>query len=166
MPGKVNMQKGIIEVLACVPGGKLHESILEINIIPYYLQVSLLLIGLQSAESKEYKDDNRPFKGDEVEIWVKWEENNQQKLIRAEELVWNSAKAVPMEKTNWIFTGSKIENGVFMADRIKSLITTYNDQFTIIDNPLIEGNNDEIFRANEKIVPAKWTAIELIIIAL
>ena len=38
IPGKINMQKGMVEVFACSPGGKLHESIIELDIVPYYLQ--------------------------------------------------------------------------------------------------------------------------------
>ena len=51
-PGKVNMEKGIIELLACAPGGKMHESVLVMDIVPYHLQVSLLLLGLNYGVSE------------------------------------------------------------------------------------------------------------------
>ena len=45
--GEVNMQEGLVEYLACGPRGKLHESVLKLNVDPFYLQIALLLIGLE-----------------------------------------------------------------------------------------------------------------------
>ena len=69
-PAKINMQEGLIEVFACAPGGKMHESVLVADIVPYYLQVSLLLLGLQSSESEKYNKigdliNNTNFKFDD-----------------------------------------------------------------------------------------------------
>jgi len=165
-PAKINMQEGLIEVFVCTPGGKIHESVLVADIVPYYLQVSLLLLGLNSSESDKYDKVISPVKGDEVEVWVNWAENTKTKKYRAEELIWNAARNKTMEKSNWIFVGSKIVNGQFMADHVKSLVTTYNDQYTIIDNPLATGSNDELYRANEKLLPPKSTEVEVIIRAI
>jgi len=161
MPGKVNMNSGLIEVFASASFGKLHESLLVIDIVPYYLQVSLLLLGLNPTEFSEYYLNNQ--KADEVEIFVEWEEGGKNYSYRAEDLILNAKEKTHMKYTNWVFIGSKIINGRFTADESRSLITTYNDPYTIIDNPLSDGKNDEVYFVNDKLVPPKNTNINLII---
>ena len=163
IPGKINMQKGLIELLACTPGGKVHESVLTLDVVPYYMQVSLLLLGLNSSEAKMYEGIEKDVKGDKVEIWVKWSLNGEEKTVRGEEMLWDVVDKKPMEKTHWVFVGSKIVNGKFKADDIGSLITTYNDPFTILDNPLDTGTNDEVYWVNEQIVPPKGTLVNVIL---
>ncbi|MFH0735414.1 MAG: YdjY domain-containing protein [bacterium] len=161
IPGKVNINTGLIEVFACAPFGKLHESVLVLDVVPYYLQVSLLLLGLNSTELNEYLENKE--KADLVEIYVEWEKDGKQVRFSAEDLIFNIKDSCSMKHTKWVFIGSKIINGRFMADENRSLITTYNDPFTIIDNPLKDGNNDEVYFANSKIIPPKNTSVNLII---
>ena len=71
-PASVNMQKGLIEVFVCSRGGKTHESIFVADIIPYYLQVSLLMIGLTQADPKIYDQNNETLHGDRVQVYVEW----------------------------------------------------------------------------------------------
>jgi len=128
------MQKGLIEVFVCSRGGKTHESIFVTDIIPYYLQVSLLMIGLKQADPKKHDQNNETLQGDRVQVFVEW-----------------------------MIDKKKIR---FRADDVKSLITTYNDWYTIIDNPMLSGQNDELYTANDKKVPAKGTEVTIIIRAL
>jgi hypothetical protein len=53
-----------------------------------------------------------------------------------------------------------------MADMEGSIITTFHDPYTIIDNPLPGGGNDELYVVNETLVPPKETEIQLIIKAV
>jgi hypothetical protein len=71
-----------------------------------------------------------------------------------------------MVHTHWIFSGSRVINGTYMADMEGSIITTYHDPFTILDNPLPGGGNDELYVVNHDLVPPKGTQIELIIKAI
>lgn len=164
MPGKINMDKGIIELLACAPGGKVHESVLVIDVVPYHLQVSLLLLGLNYGGGVSFQGDPSIPKGDSVEVFVKWKdkEDNMQ-FYRGEDLVFNLKDSSVMKKTHWVFTGSKVIDGLFVADAEKSLITTFHDPFTILDNPSPDGAYDDFFIVNEKIVPPKGTKVEVII---
>ncbi|NCS90751.1 MAG: hypothetical protein GW789_18730, partial [Ignavibacteria bacterium] len=103
-------------------------------------------------------------KGDSVEVFVKWKdkEDNMQ-FYRGEDLVFNLKDSSVMKKTHWVFTGSKVIDGLFVADAEKSLITTFHDPFTILDNPSPDGAYDDFFIVNEKIVPPKGTKVEVII---
>ncbi len=160
IPGIINMQQGIIELLACSEGGKVHESVLVLDIIPYHLHVALLLLGLNFGGGLEYQGDPNTPKGDSVEIWVKWKIDDNDKIVRAEDLIPRNKS---MEHTAWVFSGSKIIDGKYMADIEKTIITTYHDPFTILDNPMSTGANDEVYKVNETIVPPKGTPISTII---
>lgn len=166
VPSEVNMEKGVIELLACTPGGKRHESVLVVNVIPYHLQVALLLLGLNYGDNIKFQGDPVTPLGDSVEVWVKWQAENESQYVRGEDLIFDLVSEKTMTHTHWIFSGSKIVNGSFMADREGSIITTFHDPYTILDNPLPGGGNDELYVVNENLVPPKGTKVELIIKAI
>jgi hypothetical protein len=184
--GRVNMDKGLVEVLACTAWGKVHESILVLDVEPYHLQVALLLLGLQphgaigggsdrldtlpkstaDSLSKRVDETGGAFRDSQVQIWAEWEEQpGQRRRVRAEEMVWNHVDRRPMRATDWVFTGSQVMSGVFMAQVEGSLIATYNDPNAILDNPLDTGADDTIYFANEHLVPPKETSVTVIIVA-
>jgi len=157
--GVVNQDSGMIELVACAPLGKTHESIFVWNIVPYHLQVSMLLLGLNSGKGVSVQGDTTKPTGDSVNVFINWEENGKHIEHQAEEFVWDITHSQPMQKHSWIFTGSEIINGMFMADQERSLLTTYRDPFTIIDNPLAGGTDDTVYRVNEKLIPKKGTKV-------
>jgi hypothetical protein len=166
MYGEVNMSYGLIELLACTKIGKLHESLLVMDVEPIHLNMALILLGLEdkgNSAGVRYQGDPLTPKGDRVRIWVEWDIDNETKRYRAEDLVFNRVKESHMEYTDWVFTGSRFHNGVFMAQAVGTLITTFRDPDTIIDNPLPEGADDTVYIGNSKIMPPKGTTIKMII---
>jgi hypothetical protein len=163
LPATVNMQDGLVEVFLCARGGKVHESVFVADVVPYYLQVALILIGLKDGHDALYQKTETQIKGDPLEIWIDWQDGSATKRYHAEELIWNVTESTTMRQTSWVFTGSWLEQGRFMADDVKSLVTTYNDPSTIIDNPLATGQNDEVYRANKKVLPPKGTPVTIMI---
>jgi hypothetical protein len=159
--GIVNQDSGMIELVACAPGGKTHESIFVWDVQPYHLQISLLLLGLNYGGGVFAQGDTNAPRGDSVYVFVSWEENGKIVTHRAEDFVWNVAEKRPMENVAWIFTGSKIVNGIFMAEQQRSLLTTYRDPFTILDNPLQGGANDDLYIANHAAIPPKGTKVHI-----
>lgn len=164
VPGKVNMQEGLVELLACGKWGKLHESVLVIDVQPYYLQLALLLLGLEPGNKPlAYQGDPHTPVGDHVDIFVEWKNNGKIVKKRGEELVFNRVTGKPMKKTYWVFTGSLIQNGIFLAQVEQSLVTTFHDPATIIDNPLPAGGDDTLYYANKKVVPPVGTPVTMVI---
>jgi hypothetical protein len=164
--GIFNMEKGIIELFACATGGKTHESVIVLDVIPYHLQVAMILLGMKYKGGVEYQGDPTMPKGDSVEIFASWKIDGKDVTVRAEDLIWDVKQSISMEHTPWIFVGSKMVEGRFMADQEKSLITTFHDPFTIFDNPLQGGSNDELYTINEKLVPKKGTPVTVTIKAI
>lgn len=162
-PGKINMNKGLIEVFACAPFGKLHESIIVADVIPFHLQVALILLGLDPIEPNLFNSNNNLLDFGNLNIFVKWNDSNSEKFVRAEDFILNKIEKKSMPHINWIFRGSFLKNGMFAADLTKSLITTYNDPSAIIDNPLSTGQNDETYEVNSDLVPPVGTVVEVVI---
>jgi hypothetical protein len=161
--GKVNMTAGIIELFACTKIGKVHESALVMDIEPIHLQTALILLGLEFIGGIRYQGDPMTPKGDRVQIWVEWKSGNETKRYRAEDLVYDKPRQSSMPHTDWIFTGSSIKNGFFMSQGTGTLITTYHDPYTILDNPLPEGGDDTVYIVNSQLIPPKGTEIKMII---
>jgi len=163
--GHVNMSEGMIELLACAPGGKVHESVLILDTDPTHLQVALLLLGLEQNSNTEEPDAVYKPGGSPIYIFIEWKDKQtgEIKSFRGEDLVYNIAAKRTMRPTHWVFNGSRIQNGLFMASVEKSLITTYNDPNTIIDNPLDTGSDDTLYEVNEALVPARGTEVKAII---
>ena len=172
LPGRVNMQEGLIELFACGPKGKLHESVLVLDIIPYHMQVALLLLGLEPGGGLAHQGDPDTPTGDPVEIWVEWDHSDSLssspmvRRHRAEELIYNIAREQPMQQTHWVFVGSKIVDGWFMAQVEQSLVTTYHNPYTILDNPSPSGGDDTLYIVNKEIVPEVGTPVQMIIKAV
>jgi len=162
LPACVNMQDGMIELVACANGGKLHESIFRVPIEPRDLQLGLLLLGLKHKGGVRFQGDSTLPEGDQVLIFV--EKDGQRR--RVEDYVWDRKRLAPMERTGWVFSGSKFLNGEFGAQLTRTLITTQHDPYTILDNPLPTGVDSDQYEVNGKVTPPVGTSVTLVIQAV
>src|SRR5262249_15583513 len=110
-----------------------------------------------------------PATGDKVYVYVEWKDGDGAvRLARAEDWVWEVKAERPMRRIAWVYAGSFMqevlpgEGGTYAADYIKSLVTTYNDPTTILENPLPEGRDDTLYYSNEKAVPTPQTPVKAI----
>ncbi|MCX8037428.1 MAG: YdjY domain-containing protein [Candidatus Sumerlaeia bacterium] len=159
IPAKVNMTKGMIELVACASGGKLHESIFLAHIEPYHLHLALLLMGLKPKGGVQFQGDATTPEGDRVVVFVEYQNTRR----RVEDYIWDLHARQPMERTEWVFAGSKFINGEYGAQLTRTLMTTYHDPYTIIDNPLPTGADDEVYEVNTRVVPPVGTTVTLVI---
>ena len=163
-PCQVNMQKGLLEYAIVGNFGKVHESLLRTHVEPYSLQIALLLLGLEGTTNPlVMQGDPRKPEGSPVTLWVQWKEGEQVKKARIEDWIINQQDGAVMKSTQWIFTGSVVANGVFMAQTEKSIVAVFHDPVALIDNPLQEGASDKIWFVNDKTVPAAGTEVIVII---
>ena len=159
--GWVNQVEGAIELLACGPGGKTHESVFVLNVNPLDLQTGLLLLGLKPGVPPKTLGQLPPD-GPRLNIWVRWEEGGAVKKERAERWVYNCETRSTLPETSWVFTGSMVEYGEFKALAEESLVATYVDPWAIVNMPLPCGTNDEILAVNTNAVAPLKTPVTLI----
>lgn len=158
--GEINMSDGPVEYLACTPNGKLHESVLSLQVEPYHIQVALLLLGLVPGDSPiEFQGAPEPPCGDPVRIVISWEENGKPKAYSPEHLVTQFRTDKIMEETDWVFTGSQIMDGRYMAQAEGSIAAIFHDPFAIFDHRSLAGADDTLFQANKKVLPPVGTPV-------
>jgi len=162
--GWVNQVLGPIELLACGPGGKTHESVFVMDVNPLDLQTALLLLGLKPGTPPPALGQGQPV-GPKLDIWIEWADQGTQRKERAERFVVNVENDKPLPKTPWIFTGSVFEEGEFKALAEESLVATYLDPWAIVNLPLACAANDEILTVNERLVPPVKTPVTFRIVA-
>ncbi len=156
--GWVNQTEGLIEVLACGPKGKVHESVFILDLNPLDLQAALLLVGLKGGEPMSAIGETPP-RGAPVNLIVEWQADGETQRARAETFVWNIQEDAGLPETPWTFTGSVVKDGEFKALAEESLIVTYWDPYAIINLPLPCGANDELLVANSNTVPPYQTPV-------
>lgn len=172
--GWVNMQKGLVEVFACAPEGKTHEAVVVLDCVPSGLHAGLLALGLEPGTPVEVGTEGE-YKlptGDRVQVRVRWTgADGNEHTVRAEDWVRNEKEGRPMKPGAWIFAGSFMqpvsdnpEESTYAANYVKSLVTTYHDASSILENPHSEGVDDTVYYANEKAVPAVGTPVTVVFV--
>lgn len=165
-PAQVNMGQGLLEVLICTEYGKTHESLLSTKVDPLYLNVALLMLGLEGGRAVKYQGDPTTPVGSPVEIWFKVREGDKEKVLRAEDWVYDNQKNRPMPHTHWVYVGSVVTKDGFMAQREGQIATTFHDPFALIDNPLPEGGDDTVYFSHTREVPPRGTPVTVVIKAV
>lgn len=165
VPGKVNMSRGLVEYLATTPYGKTHESVLTLDMRPLHLQLALLLLGVEPGGNIAFQGDTNVPAGDLVSIHVEWVSGGDTVRHAASDLVSDYTGGLTMSETDWVFTGSFVVQDGIAADVSGSLIATYSDPEAILNNPLEGRVDDEVYGANEAILPEPDTPVLMIITA-
>ncbi len=171
VPGWVNLQSGLVEVFACAPEGKTHEAVVVLDCVPSGLHAGLLALGLEPGTPLESgtEAEYRAPRGDRVEIMVRWTgADGETRTARAEDWIWDQKRGSAMEPTTWIFTGSFLQaipgvaGATYAANHVKSLVTTYHDATSVLENPWPDGVDDAVYYSNDKAVPPVGTPITLL----
>jgi len=159
--GFVNQVEGLVELWACGPGGKVHESIFVIQAEPKDIQAGLLLLGLKPTDSPSAGLGQGPPQGSELSIEVVWSDDGKEKRMAAERFVSDYTTRKPARHGGWIFNGSMIKEGFFMADAEDSIVSTYWDPWAIVNIKNL-GDDDNRLGANRKTIPPRLTPVEII----
>ena len=159
-PATINMTNSLVEYLVVTGTGKLHESLLKTETDPSQIHVAMLLIG---AEGTATNLNSTNISGDTTTIEVSWQNGGSEKRLRAEELIFNSETKSPMSKGVWIYNGSKVIDGTFIAQRDGSIVSIIADPLALANSSQLRRDNDEIWSVNTNLVPALNTTVEVTI---
>ncbi len=160
-PARVNMDHGLVEYLLVKSTGKTHESVLRTEVDPYYLNLAFLLLGFEGTTSPLAQQGASDIPtGDPVKIDLIY--HNKKGSVRSSAKAWlmkkkNGTDGIPEMK--WLYTGSVVQQGKFMAQLQGSIIAVFHDPAALIDNTDPDGNNDEIWFVNQDNVPPEGTDV-------
>ncbi|MDC0547812.1 YdjY domain-containing protein [Opitutales bacterium] len=153
-----NQISGLVEYGIVHEDGKIHESLFRTKIRPQILHTSLLLLkakpvasffeNLWSDEPKVINYDNYCF-----DIFVNWEMNGTKFNKTFEKLSINQNRKQSVEKKSFIFTGSRVIEGTFLAETSGSILAIYADDNAILNNSDYDSANDDVWIANKEEMP-------------
>ena len=168
--------KGAVEYLVCGHNGKEYESIVVVEATAKEIHDALSKLDVQVGTPPGYdeeKDEPTPPTGTAVVIFVEWKDGDENKKVRAEELVFNVKTQKPMQHVAWVYSGSRVvpdldsddEDAMmpqaFMSNDIVAL--RLFDASALFQNPLPESSEENIYKKNDALLPKLGTPVTLTI---
>ena len=168
--------KGAVEYLICGHNGKEYESIVVVDATAKEIYEALEKLGVEVGTPPGYdeeKDEPTPPKGTEFLIYVEWKDGDKAKKVRAEELIYNIKTQKPMQQVAWIYSGSRVvadldsddEDAMipqaFMSNDLVALKRF--DASALFQNPLVESEEENIYKKNDALMPKLGTPVMLTI---
>lgn len=136
-PAQINQRTGPIEYLLVHQTGKVHESILKTAVVAQDIHAAALLF------SEKASNTNSTLKLKVNAIEVLWREDNKEHKWQAADLIVDKKKKRPLHETKWAYRGSRLVDGIFLAQRDGSLIAIMEDREALIDQDTPDAADDE-----------------------
>ncbi|MEO0414844.1 MAG: YdjY domain-containing protein [Verrucomicrobiota bacterium] len=154
--------------------GKIHESLLTTTASPTALEIAFRLLKypkghgevfskLLPAEDRKIKAEETDETGAEVEIIVEWEEEGEKQSAALHTWIIDGKDGEVMDESAWVYTGSTIYNGTFMAESEGSIIAIYLDPAAMVNTSVEGAEIDERWGPNQEEIPEIGTKATLTI---
>ena len=101
--------------------------------------------------------------GEAVSIELKWTADGRETHKRAEEMIFNTEQNSVMRAGDWVYTGSRIAEGLFLAEIDGSVVSLVTDAEALINNEGTGHDNDTIWVANTNNLPPSNTPVTVTI---
>jgi hypothetical protein len=162
-PVTVNMREGgPIEYVLVHEHGKVHESIFTTAISPTHLQVAMKLLRYKSGNGDVFnrlltpeaiakEGGKKEDRGDSV--FFRFLAEGTETGVPVYEFVIDGESATPMSPGPWIYTGSKVEEGTFMAEAEGSIIAVYLDPLALFNMTRAGADLDDRWGARSSVIP-------------
>jgi hypothetical protein len=180
LEGKILLDKGPVdglEVVACLEGGKTHESVIKLVTANGQLIKATFMTMLSLDDGVPVPElSPMPARGTPLRVQIQWQ--NEEKTwmsIDASSLVRDRIVDRPYPPVPFVYTGSrilKIEEGgpngsiivrePFMLDMTKSLLTNFNEPDALLASPFPGADDDQRFEVYSRICPPAGTPIRMV----
>lgn len=173
--GRILLDRGVVELLGCGEGGKEYESVLRLDADVQGLDLALNLCGLKRGPIPGRLNDPAIMQGSRVVVLLQWEDDDRKTVThRAEDCVVNIQRKAPMPRVGWTYVGAMLPvpdpaatagktYRILAASGSRSLLTTYRDPSTLLDNPLTDAIDDSLYIANYMVLPSSGTKVRVIL---
>jgi hypothetical protein len=161
-PALLNTNMGPQEYFLVTRYGKAHESVLLTDTEPYHIQVAMLLLDatgagtntLLEAPSPQVKNPSqKTLPGDKISIEVSWSLNGKEIRHPAEQLVYNEESKSTMRGGTWVYNGSSVWDGKFLAQQDGSIISLVTDATALANNFGSGRDIDKTWTSNTNSLP-------------
>ena len=135
-PVLINMHEGLLEYILVTGKGKVHESLLVTRTEPYHIHVAMLLLGAKGAQGKQIPENpSKTIPGEKILLELNWEEKGKTVRWPVERFVLDRHRKKPMEPGPFVYNGSLIFDGVWIAHRDGNLISLITAPAALANNP-------------------------------
>lgn len=178
VPCVLNMTEGLLEYVLVHEHGKTHESLLRTSISPTELNVAMLLSHYEAnlKEAAQFLPDPTPMTqklmaepmakpgANQINLTVRWKDKDgkEQSAPVTRWIHEKDAKSA-REAQHWSYTGSMISQTGFAAQFDGSMIAIYFDLISLVNFPIKENANDDLWKVETAKVPAVDTPVTLVI---
>ncbi|MFM8377961.1 MAG: YdjY domain-containing protein [Planctomycetia bacterium] len=168
--GRIAIDAGAIEFLACPEGTKEHESIVATRASARLVHAALLAIGLEPGSPVSFDPKYVAATGPRVLVRVRWKKpDGSHDTVDVRSWVRNTQTGRPLD-ADWVFAGSSFWTDpadgkeYYQADG-GDLICVSNFPTATLDLPVESSQSNEalLFEAFEGRVPPRDTPVELIL---
>ena len=169
LAARVVLREGPLELFACSPHTREHESILAVPARPWHIYQALGLIGLEPGQPGTYDEQNDrwvPAHGDRLTIHVRHATPEGPSQVDISEWMLNARTNQPIPPQEWVFCGSRrFGEGTFGADVDGTVICVVDFGTTLIGLPEAHSADNALLWAvaNTARVPPRGTACTLVI---
>ena len=179
-PATMNLEKGLLEYVIVTEEGKTHESLLSTKVRPAQLQIVMKLCHYRDGVGDTFDDllpddekkgaKGKADRGSALQIAVEWKEKvdgvETMKRYQMDDLIRDLKAEEPigtMPNGQWIYTGSIIYEGSFIAESEGTMIAVYIDNGSLINSFRPGSADDERWVTNDKIAPKMGTPVSVIL---
>lgn len=173
LEAEVCLQHGSLELLACSPGTREHESILVVKAKPSHIVFALALLGLPPGQPGYTTEGGSysPPGGTVVDILVRFTVARPDGKREAVEVpAWKLLKPAQSESglerpLQWVYVGRPSEAALRAADQEGTVICLSNFTEAVLDVPFesTSVNAELLYEANPAVVPPVKTPVEIIL---
>lgn len=162
--GRISLRRGLLEMFACPPNTKEHESIVSVECEAFVIHAALLAAGAETGTPVQFSPEYKPPTGTEIEIQIVWKDaDGKKQKARAQHWVRDARTQKPMDLP-WVFAGSGFwhneETGGsgYMAEE-GDLVCLANFSTAMLDVPARATNSNAglLYEAfTERVPPLGW----------
>lgn len=176
IPAKVNMAKGLLEFLLVHENGKIHEALFKTDASPSDINLAITLLRYKpSRELYALPSETGGLSGNfpvvpediraaaRVSIDVEWTKDGKLERIGANEWIQHATTTAAMPSSHWVYGGSQIEEGRFVAESTGDIAAIFLSNAAMINYPGKDNGDDTVWLAFENRVPPEGTNLTLII---
>jgi len=168
----VVLRDGPLELFACSPNTREHESILAVPARPTHIFQALGLIGLTPGSPVSYDEKLgriRPPTGQPLDLSVRFKQGDEERTVPADRWLKEVESGKPPRSLTWVFAGSRtLPEGSFAADLEGTIACVVDfDSALISIGALHSASNEQLWlSANTAAIPPVGTKCSLIISAV
>jgi hypothetical protein len=161
---RVSLRRGLLEMFACTPNTKEHESIVAVDSKAFVLHAGLLAVGAESGTPVQFTPVYKAPTGTRIDIEVHWQDE-QGKPHQAKAQDWiRDARTNKVMDLPWVFAGSgfwrdeETGNSGYLAEA-GDLVCVANFSTAMLDVPAERTNDNSglLYEAyTERIPPLGW----------